>query len=251
MFRLYLVRVYAHLVSPLNLFIAATAFVFLTISGPFGTFEALSFAKRFGFWGADVVAYYVVVALLKIAIELKLSHFSYLSRSFLLSILMALLLSPILSGIAVQMANDDLGLSSLQFNAVLIFVVTMFTCQLHRIIERLSPSKGAVPRFASRLGADGDCSVYHVTVDDHYLNISAENGEHRLLMRFSDALGELEELDGLRVHRSHWVSKCSVKKVVLNGPKMKLHLRNGSNVPVSKGYHDCVMACFPNISPKA
>ncbi|WP_105172466.1 LytTR family DNA-binding domain-containing protein [Pseudoalteromonas sp. T1lg24] len=73
-------------------------------------------------------------------------------------------------------------------------------------------------------------------MDDHYLNVITDKGEHLLLMRFKDALEKLEHYDGFQTHRSWWVAKDAVVDTKKDGRKLILVLQNGTEVPVSQTY---------------
>lgn len=73
-------------------------------------------------------------------------------------------------------------------------------------------------------------------MDDHYLNVKTDKGEHLLLMRFKDALSKLEHYDGFQTHRSWWVAKDAVVDTKKDGRKLILVLQNGTEVPVSQTY---------------
>ncbi|WP_394225253.1 LytTR family DNA-binding domain-containing protein [Pseudoalteromonas spongiae] len=73
-------------------------------------------------------------------------------------------------------------------------------------------------------------------MDDHYLNVITDKGEHLLLMRFKDALSKLEHYDGFQTHRSWWVAKDAVVDTKKDGRKLILVLQNGTEVPVSQTY---------------
>lgn len=73
-------------------------------------------------------------------------------------------------------------------------------------------------------------------MDDHYLNVKTDKGEHLLLMRFKDALAKLENYDGFQTHRSWWVAKEAVLDTKKDGRKLILILQNGTEVPVSQTY---------------
>ncbi|WP_152960677.1 LytTR family DNA-binding domain-containing protein [Pseudoalteromonas sp. P1-9] len=73
-------------------------------------------------------------------------------------------------------------------------------------------------------------------MDDHYLNVKTDKGEHLLLMRFKDALAKLEHYDGFQTHRSWWVAKDAVVDTKKDGRKLILVLQNGTEVPVSQTY---------------
>src|SRR5690606_15189181 len=64
------------------------------------------------------------------------------------------------------------------------------------------------PRFLTRLphrlkGA----AIRAVEAEDHYLRVHTDQGSDLILMRLSDAVKELEGLDGAQTHRSWWVAR--------------------------------------------
>lgn len=73
-------------------------------------------------------------------------------------------------------------------------------------------------------------------MDDHYLNIVTDKGQHLLLIRFKDALLKLENYDGFQTHRSWWVSREAVTASKKEGRKLILIMENGLEVPVSQTY---------------
>jgi DNA-binding LytR/AlgR family response regulator len=98
-------------------------------------------------------------------------------------------------------------------------------------------SNGGAPRLFARLGCVEGRRVLRLTVDDHYVIVGfADGGEQRLLMRFADAVREMEGQDGFLTHRSHWVSADSVVRAWRSGGRDIVELVDGSTVPVSRTY---------------
>jgi DNA-binding LytR/AlgR family response regulator len=74
-------------------------------------------------------------------------------------------------------------------------------------------------------------------MQDHYVEVHTAAGSELLLLRFRDALREVEDVDGLQVHRSHWVARNAVVGVERRGGgRIVLRLVNGSRVPVSRSF---------------
>jgi len=95
-----------------------------------------------------------------------------------------------------------------------------------RFLERLPPKlKGAV--------------LYAVSAEDHYLRLHTSKGSDLILMRLSDALVELEGLEGAQTHRSWWVAKEAVESARREGDRVMLTLKGGVEAPVSR----------PNVRP--
>jgi DNA-binding LytR/AlgR family response regulator len=95
-----------------------------------------------------------------------------------------------------------------------------------RFIERLPAKlKGAV--------------IYAISSEDHYLRLHTSKGSDLILMRLSDAISELEGLEGAQTHRSWWVTRDAVESSRRDGDKLVLTLKGGAEAPVSR----------PNIRP--
>jgi DNA-binding LytR/AlgR family response regulator len=95
-----------------------------------------------------------------------------------------------------------------------------------RFLERLPPKlKGAV--------------VYAISAEDHYLRLHTSKGSDLILLRISDAIAELDGLEGAQTHRSWWVARDAVESVRRDGDRVTLLLKGGAEAPVSR----------PNVRP--
>lgn len=95
---------------------------------------------------------------------------------------------------------------------------------------------GAQPvRFMERLPAKlKGAALYAVSSEDHYLRLHTSKGADLILMRLSDAILELEGLEGAQTHRSWWVAREAVESTRRYGDKMVLVLKGGAEAPVSR-----------------
>ena len=87
-------------------------------------------------------------------------------------------------------------------------------------------------RIPERLGRN----LLHLHMQDHYVEVHTNEGSDLLLLRFRDALRELDGLDGAQVHRSHWVARAAVAGVERRSGRIALRLVNGNRVPVSRSF---------------
>jgi hypothetical protein len=87
-----------------------------------------------------------------------------------------------------------------------------------------------IARLSPRLGRD----VLALQGEDHYVRVHTALGSELLLMRLGDAILELGDLAGQRVHRSWWVAREAVASARANGRRLSLTLSNGVEVPVSR-----------------
>lgn len=102
----------------------------------------------------------------------------------------------------------------------------------------LSATAPRLPRLLDRLPEDVRAGVVSVSVRDHYVDVETEAGKASLLMRFSDAIAELEGVDGDQVHRSHWVAWNHVTGAERLGNKLAVLMRCGRRIPVSRNHRD-------------
>ena len=78
--------------------------------------------------------------------------------------------------------------------------------------------------------------IWAVSSEDHYLRIHTDRGSDLILMRLSDALVELEGLEGAQTHRSWWVARDAVRDVSRGDGRATLTLEGGIEAPVSRRY---------------
>jgi hypothetical protein len=99
-----------------------------------------------------------------------------------------------------------------------------------------TPIDGFQRHIPLEIGRD----IIALRAEDHYVRVHTMKGSALVRYRFSDALGEIAALDGIQVHRSCWVRRNAVKKLVDSGGSLALLLQNGLEVPVSRAYQKVV-----------
>lgn len=92
------------------------------------------------------------------------------------------------------------------------------------------------PDFIDLLDEDVQGKLRMISADDHYLRVVTTNGKARILMRFRDAVAQLGDVRGFRIHRSHWVSEEALVRVRSDGRRYLAELDCGREVPVSQAY---------------
>jgi DNA-binding LytR/AlgR family response regulator len=107
-----------------------------------------------------------------------------------------------------------------------------------RRLERAAPAAPARPaKFLQRLppklrGAE----LWAVQAEDHYLRLHTSLGQDLLLMRLSDAVAELDGLEGARTHRSWWIARDAIADVRRADGRATLTLKDGTRAPVSRSH---------------
>ena len=61
-------------------------------------------------------------------------------------------------------------------------------------------------------------------------------------MRLSDAIAETRGIDGLQIHRSHWVARNAIVGLTRENGRPVVALVTGVTLPVSRTYLDAVRA---------
>jgi len=98
-------------------------------------------------------------------------------------------------------------------------------------------ASSAPAKFLDRLPAKlRGAQLWAVEAQDHYLRLHTSKGQDLILMRLSDALAELEGIEGARTHRSWWVAREAVTGAARAEGRAILTLIDGAQVPVSRGY---------------
>jgi hypothetical protein len=100
-----------------------------------------------------------------------------------------------------------------------------------------APPEAPPPRFLERLPPrlrGGE--IYAVEAEDHYLRLHTSKGQDLILLRLSDAVAELEGIEGAQTHRSWWVAKAAVRDAKRGDGRATLILTNGVEAPVSRAY---------------
>ena len=125
-----------------------------------------------------------------------------------------------------------------------VLIITAAISAINVFLSRSPPvqthagTTGARPaRFLERLTPRLRGATLHaVQAEDHYLRLHTDRGSDLILMRLSDAVVELEGLEGARTHRSWWVARDAVREVKRGDGRATLTLDGGVEAPVSRRY---------------
>jgi len=95
--------------------------------------------------------------------------------------------------------------------------------------SREFPAPGFMKHVSQKLGKD----LIAIAAEQHYIRVYTKLGSELILYRFSDAVAELADWPGLRVHRSHWIMRSAINSIKPRGKSYSVELENGQVVPVS------------------
>ena len=103
-----------------------------------------------------------------------------------------------------------------------------------RLKQSPTTSKPPRPHFLANISGD----LLYITSEDHYISIHTSSENKLILYKLNDAIKQLKmsDIEGMSIHRSHWVAKSAIKAHVKNGRKNALELINGDQLPISATY---------------
>lgn len=77
--------------------------------------------------------------------------------------------------------------------------------------------------------------ILRIEADEHYVSIVTPSRTHLLRGRMSDAEAALPSGMGLRIHRSHWVSRHAALRLDRKDQRLALLTSDGARLPVARG----------------
>jgi hypothetical protein len=106
------------------------------------------------------------------------------------------------------------------------------------------PDDDRLERFVARLPLAMGRDVVALSSELQYLRVYTTRGKALILHSLREAIELLEGVEGMQVHRSHWVAVGHVRTVVRKGRSMSLRLTNGVEIPVSRTFQPGVREIF-------
>jgi hypothetical protein len=222
--------------------------VLMGLAGPFGSYPPLSTPVRYGVWIGFVSAGFIAAtAAHRLVRETRLTLPHPWVRPVIVALAsaapMTFLVAWVISLVRPGHTVAPLAIPSL-FVAVSAMQLLIVVLLLRDRRERSEPVAVAVDdrragfpepmlaRLPNRLGR----KIVALQAEDHYLRLHTELGSDLILMRLSDAVGQIDRNLGLQVHRSWWVANGAIAEVEKDGQRTLLRLHNGLRVPVGRTY---------------
>jgi hypothetical protein len=235
--------------SPLRGAAAVAAIgAFLSFTNPFGATSALPLWGAFLYWTGLVAIGWYGGTLIGAGIRRVAPHLSPLVNRCISTALVSVFVTGAI--VAVQrLLGEPVPSSYWPTLYVLVLGISAGVAMVAWLVERaFGGPPGAVThalpearvRFLDRLPPKlKGAVIYAVSSEDHYLRLHTSKGADLILMRLSDAVAELEGLEGAQTHRSWWVARDAVEGSRRDGDKVFLTLKGGVEAPVSR----------PNVRP--
>lgn len=241
-----------HFSDPRVLAAMAVVALLMGFAGPFGTYELLPLAARLGYWAAIVLATYgvgygfgvVAVPLVGRRIRTRWLRMALVSTASGIPITVAVVLVNLVTfgsdgWDVIELAELWVSVTVISLGVMLISVLvdqSLARAREHVPMPDAAGAEAGQPRVLERLPLPQRGNLVSLSVSDHYVDVVTTRGHGLVLMRLSDAIAETAPVQGLQVHRSHWVALDAVARPVRVDGKLQLELRDGRRLPVSRSY---------------
>jgi hypothetical protein len=218
--------------------------VVLGVAGPFGSYFNGGAVARIAFWTALLWVGAVVLGL-TVAPALRLSSGRKVPLSFVAGVATVVACAPLALAVALigraVWGRHAADLTALDWYAQTLFVSApavagaLWFETRGRAGRRPAPAvaaaaDGAPRRLSARQRAEALC----LQMEDHYVRVHTPGRAELVLLPLHQAITELGDVEGLRVHRSWWVARRAVRRTERDGRSVQLVLINGFQVPVAR-----------------
>ncbi|MEM7023914.1 MAG: LytTR family DNA-binding domain-containing protein [Pseudomonadota bacterium] len=225
--------------SSRHLALLALVALFAGVTGPFGTYEALSPASRYLFWTLVVVGTAAAGQVTGTAVELLIRRLAWPAVPKVL--VCAVLSAPPVFGVVVVALLGFGFRPDAQDLVILYLQCTAVVAGIGILAFLLAPQGGkraetAPPMLMRRLPGARRGRLIRLAAQDHYVEVVTTGGRTLVPMRFRDAIAEAAPEPGAQVHRSHWVALRAVSGRGRVNHRPGLHLSDGSFVPIGRKF---------------
>ena len=223
-----------------GLLVTVAAAVFMSIVGAFDSGLA-PWAVRLPYWLAVMLLGWLWGAFASRFFFRRLQTGNVWMRAVVSSLVIAIPYSVVVRSASVVALHSHFTAYSTPGLVGAVIAVTFVMIAINLLVDRqgagVTAASDQPPKFLERLplklrGAE----VWAVEAEDHYLRLHTSKGQDLILMRLSDAIAELEGVEGAQAHRSWWVARDAITAAVRGDGRATLTLKDGAEVPVSRTY---------------
>lgn len=231
----------------------------LGLIGPFGTYGDLPLAARVAYWAAIAISTYIVgdatvafLSSLRVG-ERRGGALAFAAYGAAAGLPIALCVW----AINLSVYGPGRGIQFLPLLAYCVAIAAVVSVLVRNFVydpdaaeagpahgETLSESPQSPlptrPRILDRLPLNVRGRLSHLSMQDHYVDVRTDKGGTLVLMRLADAIAETEGVEGLQVHRSHWVAREAIARTIRRDGRLHIEMNDGAVLPVSRPYLQAV-----------
>jgi len=217
--------------------------------GPLATWAIDNPLLRFAYWATVLMAGMSIALASRALLRRMVPDLPKIWRSLGVAGVVGLILTPVTLQVTAPLIRSDYV--GIRPNWTLFFVIAAVPLLIDLIRYFIGDQgagdlqPGSAPQYArliQRLPADCQGKVLHLAGRDHHVDVRTDKGVCRIRLRLRDAIAELDQTEGLCVHRSHWVAVDAVVGREWDKRRPVLVLSDGTRVPVSQKYEPDVVA---------
>ncbi len=254
----YMHQLVRYILSPIALFAFVAAGTLTTLTGPFGTYLSMTMIERAIYWYTLIGVSIVMSLAIRWYVTIWLKDYGFWHRALTTTTIFTLVFTPCIVVMNMLVlgiqANETMPIWKMYVVVASVpLTVNPMIFLVHKLINAVAREEKARvdivvapeperPRLFERLSDELGEDLLRLSVQDHFVHVHLLGGTEKLRMRFGDAIAEVDCIQGLQVHRSHWVATSAVAEHEFEGGKVILVLRDGSKVPVSRNYRADVEA---------
>lgn len=228
-------ELFERLFSPLAFGVTAFIVLLMGVMGPFGTFYSMTPIERMVYWAEIIFASVSLVHIIDLIYLQTWRRKNDLAHNVVVAAVFSVIFAPLLWHFGPFLSDSSpprvIGLPAL--------MLLCFGCVSGAAFIRSAVvQQGEMdrPKLLERIGQSQATTISRVTVRDHLLDVYTDAGVQTLRLRFGDAISELDGLEGMQVHRSHWVARAAVRQLVRERGRVFIEMQDGEMVPVSRGF---------------
>lgn len=221
----------------------------LAVSAPFDSGDVFNLVQRFFYWGAIAATTFFLGFFINLSVSLLIEKHT---DKRLISRIVSSVLAGIAVGIWVYFINTyvlsliepswiDFSIFTLTCVVIagsvsaLMFILNDTITEIENTIKPSTKTKSQssfYKRLPKKLGTD----IISLNAQDHYVEVTTPKGKELVLIRLSDAIAELEDIEGEQIHRSWWISKKHLADTKRKNGRLYLVLSNQNEIAVSRSY---------------
>lgn len=236
-----------NLSAPRSLAVLGLVSLVLGMSGPFQTFELLELLPRLVYWTAICTLTYLAGWL---AGSYVLRMITSRTENIVWHILgpgcaAGLAVWPVVTIINLITFGSDDGTdgghwinsgSQLIYCVMISIILSAVSTLVKNSAQEQMPTMPTTPKIVSRLPLNLRGNLISLSVQDHYVEVTTSNGAGLVHFRLTDAIDDCDGIEGLQIHRSHWIALTGIKSVFRQNGKVLVETTKGDVLPVSRTY---------------
>lgn len=236
-----------------QLAIAVLGILTAALTGPFDTYESLSPPMLLLYWSVVILSSIFIAALVQEVIRPYLRHKGQWQQVLCYSLGMGVvyappcylwtcLIVPPLDGMLIRFHWFVVNVVVISY---LIFAIRMILLNRSQLQAFEASDSGAMPvvaaditrpRLYRRIDAGDPGPILRIVARDHFVDVVTPQAVYQLRLRFADAVEQLDGVDGIITHRSHWVARDAVVGLQRAQGRLFLRMTDAALVPVSRKY---------------